>query len=333
MINRFFSICALLMLTAPNLMAGWLSSEEAIMGTSVRVELWHDDAKEGHAAVAAVMREMRRIDNAMSPYKPESELSHINREAASRPVVISAELFDLIARSLEFSTRTDGAFDITFSSVGYLYDFRRGVKPTDQQISEKISAINYRHIQLDKNKKTIKYAREGVRIDLGGIAKGYAVDRGVDILKQRGVAKALVTAGGDSRVMGLKNNRPWMIGIRDPRHREGMAAVMPLVDSAISTSGDYERYFEADGVRYHHILNPKTGHSATGVRSVTVIGPDATTTDVLSTSVFILGPTKGMKLVESLPEIEAVIIDELGTMLYSAGLENARREKTNMPIK
>jgi thiamine biosynthesis lipoprotein len=319
-------------MSAPSAHALWLTGEEAIMGTAIRVELWADDEATGEAAIAAVMAEMHRIDRAMSPYKPESELSRINREAAERPVPISQEMFDILSRSIEFSKISGGAFDITFSSVGYLYDYRRHIKPTDKDIEQALPGIDYRHIQLDAQKRTVRFARPGVRIDLGGIGKGHAVDNGIALLKKRGITQAIVTAGGDSRVLGDRGGRPWMVGIRDPRRKDNMVAVIPLINSAISTSGDYERYFEADGERYHHILNPKTGRSATGVHSVSVIGPDATTTDGLTKPVFILGPEKGLRLIESIPGIDAVIIDADGKMFYSSGLQG-RKQESSGPAK
>jgi thiamine biosynthesis lipoprotein len=211
-----------------------------------------------------------------------------------------------------------------------MYDYRRHIKPTEEEIERALPGINYRHILLDAKRRTVKFARPGVRIDLGGIGKGYAVDNSIVLLRKRGITRAIVTAGGDSRVLGDRGGRPWMVGIRDPRRKDGMVAVIPLVNSAISTSGDYERYFEEDGVRYHHILNPKTGRSATGVRSVSVIGPDATTTDGLTKPVFILGPEKGLKLIESIPGVDAVIIDADGRMFYSSGLQN-RKPKSPSP--
>lgn len=313
-------------MTAPLAHAQWMTGEEAIMGTAIRVELWADDKAAGEAAIVAVMAEMHRIDRQMSPYKPESELSRINREAADRPVPISQEMFDILSRSIEFSKLSGGAFDITFSSVGYLYDYRRHIKPTDKEIEQALPGIDYRHILLDAQKRTVKFARPGVRIDLGGIGKGYAVDNSIALLKKRGITQAIVTAGGDSRVLGDRGGRPWMVGIRDPRRKDNMVAVIPLVNSAISTSGDYERYFEADGIRYHHILNPRTGRSATGVHSVSVIGPDAITTDGLTKPVFILGPEKGLRLIESIPGVDAVIIDADGKMFYSSGLQNRKQE-------
>jgi len=267
----------------------WMSREEAIMGTAVRVELWHADRERGEAALDDVMREMHRIDRAMSPFKPESELSRLNRDAATGPTPVSSEMFELIERSIEFSELSGGAFDVTFASVGFLFDYRSRIKPTAEQIAAALPGINYRHLRLDRGRRTIQFARDEVKIDLGGIAKGHAVDNCIALLKARGVAQALVMAGGDTRVLGDKRGRPWVIGVQDPRRKDAMVARIPLVDAAISTSGDYERYFESDGVRYHHILDPKTGNSAAGVRSVTIIGPDATTTEGISKSVFIKG--------------------------------------------
>jgi thiamine biosynthesis lipoprotein len=287
------------------------------------VELWHEDATQARTAIAAVMAEMRRIDEQMSPYKEASELSRINRDAARDAVAISQEMYDIIARSIDFSKQSDGAFDVTFSSVGYLYDYRKHVHPSDAQIRAALPGINYRHLLLDPETRTIKFARTGVRIDLGGIAKGWAVDNAVTILRARGITNAIVTAGGDSRLIGDRRGRPWHIGVRDPRSREGMVAVLPLADVAISTSGDYERFFEEDGVRHHHIINPKTGKSATGLRSVTIVAADATTTEGLTKSVFVKGLVEGMRFVEALRGVDAIIVDDQGRMHFSPGLQQA----------
>jgi thiamine biosynthesis lipoprotein len=304
--------------------ADWYKEERAIMGTAILAEVWSSNAAQAQKGIAAVMQEMHRIDELMSPYKQDSELSLVNRDAADHPVKISRELFNLIERSLYFSRISHGAFDITFSSVGYMYDYREGIAPTDEEIKQALPGINYRHLILDRNASTIRFARKGMRIDLGGIAKGFAVDNSIAILSKMGFHQALVTAGGDSRILGDKNGKPWMTGIRDPRKKEESVVVIPLSDAAISTSGDYERYFMRDGVRYHHILNPKTGKSVHGTRSATVIGPDATTTDALSTTLFVLGWEKAMQLLKTLPGIDAVIIDSGGKLHYSSGLEPPR---------
>lgn len=306
---------------SPPSYAQWYKHSEAIMGTPIQVELWSESKRIADTCIQQVMDEMRRIDRTMSPWIQSSELFAINQSAAQRPVRISEELFRLIERSIRLSELSQGAFDITFASIGERYDYRKGKRPSDAQIANQLPKINYRHILLDKQNHTVRFAQNGVRIDLGGIAKGHAVDNSIAILRQCGISEALVSAGGDSRIIGDKHGRPWMTGIRDPRHKDASAIVIPLSDTAVSTSGDYERYFIEDGIRYHHILSPKTGKSVDTTRSVTILGPDATTTDGLSTTVFVLGPERGLALVEKLEGIDAVIIDAKGRIHYSSGLQ------------
>jgi thiamine biosynthesis lipoprotein len=311
---------------APARQAGpgaWYSRDEAIMGTAIRVELWSEDRAAADAAMAAVMDQMHHVDATMSPHKPDSELSRINRDAAQQPVTVSRELFDLIDRSLAFSRLSDGAFDITFASAGHLYDYRERVRPSDSALEQARAAIGYRHLLLDPQACTVRFAQPGVRIDLGGFAKGHAVDRGAAILRERGFRHAIVTAGGDSHIIGDRHGRPWSIGVRDPRRPGELAAVLPLENVAISTSGDYERYFEEDGQRFHHVLDPSTGKSASAVRSVTILAPDGLTSEGLSKSVFVMGLERGMRLVDSQPGVDAVVVDASGVLHYSRGL---RRE-------
>lgn len=302
---------------------GWYRREEAIMGTAISVELWAHDRATAEAAMAAVIEEMHRIDRVMSPFKPDSELSRINRDAAVAPVRVSTEMVALIARSIEFSRLSDGAFDITYASAGALYDYREGIAPSDQALAEARAAIGWRQLQVDLQACTVRFLRPGMRIDLGGFAKGHAVDNAVAILREHGITNAFVAAGGDSRVLGDRKGRPWTIGIRDPRRPGEVVAVLPLEDVAISTSGDYERYFERDGVRCHHVIDPKTGKSPDGVRSVTILADDGLTTEGLSKSVFVLGLERGMRLVESLRGVDAIVVDAAGVLHYSSGLLGA----------
>jgi FAD:protein FMN transferase len=298
---------------------------DGIMGTRITVELWADDKDKAEKAIDAVLDEMRHIDDSMSTYKPTSEVSQVNAKAADGPMRISKELFDLLTTAKEYSVITDGAFDITYASVGYLYDFRKHVHPDEAQIDKALPAVNFRHVLLDAKQQTVQFSQKGVRIDLGGIAKGYSVDRGIDVLKSFGYTRAYVSAGGDSRIIGDRFGKPWMVGIRDPRKGEGEVITrIPLVDAAISTSGDYERFFEEDGVRYHHIIDPRTGHSASKVRSATVIGPYATRTDGLSKTAFVLGPEKAMEIYNRIDDIDAIIVKLDGTVIYSKGIEPAR---------
>jgi len=309
----------MLLLVARPATAEWYSDTQPIMGTRIHVELWHTDATAARAAMDAVLAEMRRINDAMSPYLETSELSVMNREAPLRAVAISDELYALLQRSVEVSRMTGGAFDVTFASAGRYYDYRKQQKPDAATLAETLPAIDYRHLVFLPGHR-IRYGHPGVYVDLGGIAKGWAVDRCIDILRQRGIDQAMVAAGGDSRILGDRRGEPWTVGVKDPRKDDEMAVLLPLIDTAVSTSGDYERYFEKDGVRYHHILDPETGESARAVESVTILGPDATTTDALSTSVFVLGVDKGLALINASPGFDAIVIDGHGRLHYSEGL-------------
>jgi thiamine biosynthesis lipoprotein len=295
---------------------------DGIMGTRITVELWADDKEKADRAIDAVLDSMRHVDETMSTYKPTSEVSLVNAKAADGAMPITKELFDLLTAAREYSVITEGAFDITYASVGYMYDFRKHVRPSEGQIEKALPAVDYRHVLLDPKKQTVQFSQKGVRIDLGGIAKGYSVDRGIDVLKSLGFTRAYVSAGGDSRIIGDRFGKPWIVGIRDPTKGEGaVIARIPLVDAAISTSGDYERYFEENGVRYHHIIDPHTGHSASKVRSATIIGPYATRTDGLSKTAFVLGPEKAMEIYNRIDDIDAIIVKLDGTVIHSKGLE------------
>jgi len=316
---RLYCLLFLLILS-PFVHAKWIEQEKSIMGTNIRVELWSDDNNKGLSGLETVMNEMHRIDNLMSPYKINSELFLINEKASQTPLPISNELFMVIEKSLEISMLTQGAFDITFASIGFFYDYRQGVKPNEKQVNNNLAAINYKNIHLDKANQTIYFSLPNVKIDLGGIAKGYAVDNAITLLKKQGIKHALVTAGGDTKLLGDRLGRPWIVGIQDPRNKDKQAVKLPLVNEALSTSGDYERYFEKNGVRYHHILNPKTGYAAIGVQSVSITGAESIVTDALSTSVFVLGVVNGLNMINSLDGYNAIIVDSDRKLYFSEDL-------------
>lgn len=301
--------------------AAWLKQQRDMMGTQISLEIDSSDPQLAQSCADRVFNEFERIEQMMSTYLAHSELSHINEIAAKQSVQVSPELFELLLKSIRFSELSGGAFDISYASIGYRYDYRNQIQPDDTTIQQALPSINYRNIILKDN--SIHFTHAGMRIDLGGIAKGYAVDRAIDILQKNGISSAIVTAGGDSRIIGDKNGRPWIIGIQHPRKRDAYALRIPLFDSAISTSGDYERYFLTNDERIHHIINPKTGKSAKGSWSASVIGPDATTTDALSTTLFILGAEKGIQLIDTMPDLDAIIIDAKGKVHYSSGLAAA----------
>ena len=309
---------------APIASAAWHQQQRDMMGTRIAVELWHDEPAVAAQCSEQVFGEMRRIEALMSSYRDSSELSFINNNAAISAVEISDEMRQVIEKSLYFSVISAGAFDITYASVGYAYDYRKRQQPSDTLVASKLPAIDYRHIELEHNR--IRFGNSGVRIDLGGIAKGYAVDRAIGIVQQCGISQAMISAGGDSRIIGDRRGRPWMIGIQHPRDPAGIALRVPLSETAVSTSGDYERFFIQDGERVHHIINPATGRSAKNSWSATVTGPNAMTTDALSTTIFILGAVKGLALIESLEGIDAIIIDSTGKLHYSSGFEPPETE-------
>lgn len=312
-------LVAITVISRPSL-AEWIGEAQAHMGTEVSVYLWHDDPEVGQQAVNAIFSEVVRLDQLMSTYIEDSRMSEINRDAAERPVAAGDELFRLILRSLDISVLTHGAFDITYDSVGQHYDFREGKRPDEDVIAEEVQRIDYRLVETDRDTGTINFLRPGVRINLGGIAKGYAVERGIEVARRYGVRNARVTAGGDTRLLGDRLGQPWKIGIQNPRNEEEVAVTIPLENEAISTSGDYERFFIEDGERYHHIIVPSTGTPAGEVHSATIIGPDAVLTDALSTSVFVMGVDRGLRLISALPDYEGIVIDANGEMFYSDGL-------------
>ena len=292
------------------------------MGTRVAVQVWAD-AVTAAAAIAAVMADMRRTDELMSTYKPSSQLSQLNAHGCERAVQVDPDIVDVVSTAIEYSRLGGGAFDITYASVGHLYDYRRQVHPTDAEIERRLGSVDYRQIEIDPVASTIRFRKPGMRIDLGGIAKGWAVDRGIGILRRQGVAHGFVTAGGDTAFLGDRLGQPWIVGVRHPRDPDRVVARIPLVDEAVSTSGDYERYFDEEGVRHHHILVPDTGRSPDAVHSVTVVGSHATRTDGLTKTVFILGAERGLEFVRSLGDVEAVVVDCAGRVFLSPGLEPA----------
>ncbi|MFT7256097.1 MAG: thiamine biosynthesis lipoprotein [Candidatus Azotimanducaceae bacterium] len=323
-IARLILVCLIGGMVSPA-QADWYHDEQAIMGTSVSLTLWSDDNTTAKRAIALVMGEMRRIDATLSTYNPASLVSKVNRDAATGNVDITPELLTILDKSLYYSGLSQGAFDISYASVGKHYDYRLKQQPALGLRKQLLSAIGYHKIHLDKVTYQVAFAHPQLQIGLGGIAKGYAVDRGIAILADLGITSASISAGGDSRVLGDKRGKPWLVGIKNPRGRpgDGVAIVVPLTNTAISTSGDYERFFFDDQTdeRIHHILNPKTGQSSSGIASVSVIGPNGFDTDPLSTTVFVLGIDSGLALINNLDGFDGVIIDSHGVVHYSEGLE------------
>ena len=301
--------------------ASWHWYDHVSMTTKIALQLFHNNADEADGIAAKVFAEFDTIESAMSSYQERSELSHLNRSAYCQPVQISPALYEVIDQAQRISTLTNGAFDISFSSLGYLYNFRTRKQPNEGQRAKLAPVIDFNSIILNPTERSVQFSDARLRLDLGGIAKGYAVDRGISILKSYGVTSARLSAGGDMYLLGDKRGKPWLVGVKDPRKLDQEAVVLPLSEVAVSTSGDYERYFiDDDGERVHHIISPNSGKPAKGVQSVTVIGPRTIETDALSTAVFVLGVEDGLALINALNDIDVVIVDDQRQLHYSNGL-------------
>ncbi len=294
---------------------------EILMDTIVTITVVSDSEKKAEVAIDRAFRELKRLDRLFNAFSPQSEVSDINRNAGKKKVKTAEDTVRLIGYALKIGELTDGAFDITVGAVTRLYDFHSKVVPSMRQIRETLRYVDFRKVVIEGDR--VYLPEKGMRIDPGGIAKGYAADRAIEILKTEGIKGALVAVAGDIKGYGRKpDGSPWRVGIRDPRGgREDIFAVVELRDEmAISTSGDYERYFIKDGKRYHHIIDPNTGLPAEGLISVSVIGKEGTYTDSLATAVFIMGGEEGRKVAEELG-YGVVMVDRKGNISMSESIK------------
>jgi thiamine biosynthesis lipoprotein len=289
-----------------------------VMGTVANVVAVAEDANTSGQCVKAVFEQLRGIDDLMSDYINDSEISTVNQNAASEPVKVSDATFEVLRRAIDFSKVSEGAFDIT---VGPLVDLWRSAAeanstPSEEQLRQAREKVGYEKLILDPNEMTVRFAVKGMRLDLGGIAKGYAIDKAVEAMQKLGALGGMVDVGGDIRCFGRppKKRDSWLIGLDDPRHPQDMLTaaepllVIKLNDTAIATSGDYQRFAWIEGKKYSHIYDRKTGYSSKDLTSVTIIANNATDADALATAVSVLGPEKGLELIESIPDTEAILI-------------------------
>lgn len=297
--------------------AEWQQHQWDVMGTRASVTLWSEQS--AAPLFAALEAEMSRLNQLLSPWIADSELARLNRSAATAPQTVSGEFYALLERSHHYYQLTQGAFDISFASAGHLYDYREGKAPDDDTLKRATRHIDARNIQLLPDHR-VRFTDPDTVIDLGGIAKGYAIDQGIALLQRAGIEQAWLSLGGDSYVLGDHRGRPWGVGIQHPRKRDAIAMQLPLSDTAMSTSGDYQRYYMDNGERIHHIISPETGKSAGELVSVTVLAQRSVDADALSTSVFVLGREKGLALINRLPNTSVIIIDQQGEVYYSNDL-------------
>ena len=297
---------------------------EFMMDTVITITAYGPGAEE---AVNAALAEMRRISALMNADDPESEVSRLNANAGKRPVKVSPETFYVLALAQRYSELSEGAFDVTVRPLVKLWGIGKKDKyvPAEEAVARARSLVNYRDLVLDEAAQTAYLERPGMGVDLGGVAKGYGADRAREVLREHGIRSALIDAGGNIWAIGSRpDGRPWRIGIRNPRPEHGgeLLAVLPSEDLTLVTSGDYERYFIKDGVRYHHIFDPRTGRPARRAISATIVGQNSAEADVLSTAVFVLGPEKGLALIRRLGRLEAVVVTPDEKIVSTGNLED-----------
>jgi thiamine biosynthesis lipoprotein len=297
------------------------------MGTVVTITAVAPTEATAHAAVAAGFQEVRRLEELLSTWVPTSELSRVNAAAGRNPVKVSPDTFTVLKRSIEIATLTEGGFNIAIGPAVEAWGVTDQARiPEEAELQTLRPLVDLSQVQLDEATGTVFLSKPGMRVDVGGIGKGYAADLVVQVMQRAGAVAGTVALSGDIKTFGrLPDGLRFPVGIRHPRKEGAVLAWIELQDEAISTAGDYERFFERDGVRYHHILDPATLRPARGCQSVTVIAREGMMADGLDTGIFVLGPERGMALVERLPDVEAVIVDHHGRVLISSGLKGRVR--------
>jgi thiamine biosynthesis lipoprotein len=294
-------------------------AERKLAGTVFQIEVVSQSKRVGHAALEAAFEGVAAEEQRISTWSETSEISAVNRAAGHAPVAVSHDLFAVMERSVWASELTGGAFDVTFAGCGGVWSVSKRRIPSQQEIDECLPRVDYRRIELYPERSSLFLPRPDMRIDLGGIGKGYRVDQAAAVLRAHGITSYLVNGGGDIRLAGRKIDRPWAVEIAHPREPDGRWGVVQLDRGAVVTSGDYSWYFEQDGVRYHHIIDPTTGQPARRSVAVTVIAQSAMDADALATGLFVMGPERALDLVERLPGVEALIIDPQLTAHVSSG--------------
>lgn len=301
---------------------GHVRFEGISMGSSLEIEVFGPDQALCERAVQAARDEIDRLERMMTDWKQESPLMDVNRAAGISPVKVPPELFFIVERSVRMSELTGGTFDITFAGAGKLWNWRAPEPkvPDPETVKAALKNVGWRNIVLDPKERTIYLKHAGVKIGLGGIGPGYAADLAMGKIRDLGIRNACVNMSGDVMISGQKGGAPWNVAITHPRRKGETLAVVPVSNAAVSTSGDYERYFMKDGKRYCHIIDPRTGYPADQCQSVTIIAPNTAFADALAKGVFILGPEEGMALAEKCEGVEAIIVAADGTVTRSKGL-------------
>jgi len=295
----------------------------SLMGTDFEISVVAPTEPIGYINIDEAVSEIRRIESMISSWDETSETSEINRNAGIRPVKVSKELFQLIERAKKISQITDGAFDISYASMDRIwkYDGSMGKIPTAVQVKASVDKIGYQKIELNPEKQTVFLVQQGMRIGFGAIGKGYAADKAKELLMSKGVKGGIVNASGDLTTWGTRETgEKWLVGITNPMDKDKIFTWLPIVESSVATSGNYEKYITFKGEKYSHIIDPRTGYPAKGVTSVSIFAKKAELCDALATAVFIMGRDSGIHLINQLDGVEVVLVDKEKKIHKSAGI-------------
>lgn len=301
----------------------------ALLGSPFEITVVAKDTVEGNYYVNSAVNEVKRIENLISDWIPTTQISQVNQNAGIVPIKVNNEVFELVERAIKISKLTDGAFDISYASMDKIWKFDGSMKemPTPEAIKKSVERIGYEKIILDTKNKTIFLKDAGMKLGLGGIGQGYIADKVKEVLQAKGCTAGIVNVSGDINTWGSQiDGKPWTVGVVNPVNKNKVFATFPLIDSAVETSGSYEKYVTFNNIRYSHIIDPRTGYPATGVVSVSVFAKQTEIADALATGVFVLGVEVGLNLINQLKGIECIVVDDKGKIFTSKGIDIKKYE-------
>ena len=302
----------------------------SMLGSPFEITVVAKDSVEAKKYIDLAIAEVKRIENQISDWIPTTQISLVNKNAVIQAVKVDSEVFDLVERAIKISEITEGAFDITYASMDKIWKFDGSMTsmPSEEMIKKSVAKIGYKNIVLDKSNQTIFLKLAGMKLGLGGIGQGYIADKVKDVLLANGCKSGIVNVSGDINAWGRQsNNKQWTVGIINPMNKNKVFATFPLENSAVETSGSYEKFVVFNGIRYSHIIDPRTGYPAQGVVSVSVFAKQTEIADALATGIFVLGVEVGLDLVNQLKGIECIIVDDKGKIHASKGIDIKKYNK------
>lgn len=296
----------------------------SMLGSPFEMTVVAKDSVQGNEFIDLAVAEVKRVEYLISDWIPTTQISQVNKNAGIKPVKVDKEVFDLVSRAIKVSQITSGAFDISYASMDRIWKFDGTMKamPTEEAIKKSVSKIGYKNIVLDPKEQTIFLKNEGMKLGLGGIGQGYIADKVKELLFSKGCVSGIVNVSGDINAWGKQpDGKPWTVGIVNPLNKNKIFATFPLENSAVETSGSYEKFVIFNGIRYAHIIDPRTGYPAQGVVSVSVFAKQTEIADALATGIFVLGVEVGLDLVNQLKGIQCIIVDDKGKIHSSKGID------------